>query len=350
MREPSAATPKYSLVVPFHNEQQSVVELHRQLSEVMTGRFEPVEFIYVDDQSSDATPQLLAKIAQEDPRVAVLRLKKNYGQTTALAAGFDFASGDIIISMDGDLQHDPAEIPMMLETMDQTGADIVSGWRQKRVDNYILRRLPSRVANWMMAKLSGVDIHDFGTTFKVYKRETIKDVPLYGEMHRFIPALASWNGAKIVEVPIKNIVRPEGKSHYGISRTVRVFFDIITIRFLMRYMTRPLHFFGPPGLLGIFSGGLILTGLMAKKALFHEAIFVEHGPLLVLGGMLCLFGVQILAVGLIGELLTRTHFESRENPMYRIELVQGNSLGYGTSERTVANLRSKAVASSPTAG
>ncbi len=345
MREPSAATPKYSLVVPFHNEQQSVVELHRQLSEVMTGRFEPVEFIYVDDQSSDATPQLLAKIAQEDLRVAVLRLKKNYGQTTALAAGFDFASGDIIISMDGDLQHDPAEIPMMLETMETTGADIVSGWRQKRVDNYIMRRLPSRVANWMMAKLSGVDIHDFGTTFKVYKRETIKDVPLYGEMHRFIPALASWNGAKIVEVPIKNIVRPEGKSHYGISRTVRVFFDIITIRFLMRYMTRPLHFFGPPGLLGIFSGGLILTGLMAKKALFHEAIFVEHGPLLVLGGMLCLFGVQILAVGLIGELLTRTHFESRENPMYRIELVQGNALGYGAAAGAGRGQQPRAVAS-----
>src|ERR1700723_2348523 len=191
MRDQTAATPRYSLVVPFHNEQESVVELHRQLSEGMTGKFEPVEFIYVDDQSSDATPQLLAKIAQEDSRVAILRLKRNYGQTTALAAGFDFASGDIIISMDGDLQHDPAEIPMMLETLEKTGADIVSGWRQKRVDNYIMRRLPSRVANWMMAKLSGVDIHDFGTTFKVYRRETIKDVPLYGEMHRFIPALAA---------------------------------------------------------------------------------------------------------------------------------------------------------------
>jgi hypothetical protein len=212
---------------------------------------------------------------------------------------------------------------MMLETMEKTGADIVSGWRQKRVDNYIMRRLPSRVANWMMAKLSGVDIHDFGTTFKVYRRETIKDVPLYGEMHRFIPALASWNGAKIVEVPIRNIVRPEGKSHYGISRTVRVFFDIITIRFLMRYMTRPLHFFGPPGLLGLFTGGAIMLVLMLEKVVRQESIFVEHGPLLVLGMMLCLFGVQILAVGLVGELLMRTHFESRENPMYRIELVQG---------------------------
>jgi glycosyltransferase involved in cell wall biosynthesis len=350
MRDQTVAPPRFSVVVPFHNEQESVIELHRQLSEVMTGKYEPVEFIYVDDQSSDATPQLLAKIAQEDSRVAILRLKRNYGQTTALAAGFDFASGDIVISMDGDLQHDPGEIPMMLQKMDATGADIVSGWRQKRVDNYILRRLPSRVANWMMAKLSGVNIHDFGTTFKLYRRETIKDVPLYGEMHRFIPALAAWNGAKIVEVPIRNIVRPEGKSHYGISRTVRVFFDIITIRFLMRYMTRPLHFFGPPGLLGLFSGSLIMLGLMIKKVFWQQPIFVEHGPLLVLGMMLCLFGVQILAVGLVGELLTRTHFESRENPMYRIELVQGNFPAPGTAERTVANLRSKAVASTPTAG
>jgi glycosyltransferase involved in cell wall biosynthesis len=341
MRDPDAATPRYSLVVPFHNEQESVVELHRQLSCVMTGRFESAEFIYVDDQSSDATPQLLAKIAQEDPRVAILRLKRNYGQTTALAAGFDFASGDIIISMDGDLQHDPAEIPMMLDALDKTGADIVSGWRQKRVDNYVMRRLPSRVANWMMAKLSGVDIHDFGTTFKVYRRETIKDVPLYGEMHRFIPALASWNGAKIVEVPIRNIVRPEGKSHYGISRTVRVFFDIITIRFLMRYMTRPLHFFGPPGLLGLFTGGAIMLVLMLEKVVKQESIFVEHGPLLVLGMMLCLFGVQILAVGLVGELLMRTHFESRENPMYRVELVQAE--GQTANSRRAAGENSFAV-------
>src|SRR5450755_1101908 len=343
MREPTAATPRYSLVVPFHNEQESVVELHRQLSDVMTGRYEPVEFIYVDDQSSDATPQLLSKIAQEDPRVAILRLKRNYGQTTALAAGFDFASGDIIISMDGDLQHDPAEIPMMLEALEKTAADIVSGWRQKRVDNYIMRRLPSRVANWMMARLSGVNIHDFGTTFKVYRRETIKDVPLYGEMHRFIPALASWNGAKIVEVPIKNIVRPGGKSHYGISRTLRVFFDIITIRFLMRYMTRPLHFFGPTGLLGMLVGAAILFVLLLQKIFWGVSIFIQHGPLLVLGMMLCLFGVQLLAVGLVGELLMRTHFESRENPVYRLERV------FGASQSPEAPVRSdkNALAAKP---
>ncbi|MFZ0580568.1 MAG: glycosyltransferase family 2 protein [Candidatus Acidiferrales bacterium] len=329
--------PRYSVVVPFHDEQESVRELHSRLSAVMSGRFDPVEFVYVDDQSSDATPQILAEIAAEDPRVAVLRLKRNYGQTTALAAGFDYASGEIIISMDGDLQHDPADIPTLLGTMDTTGCDIVSGWRQKRVDNFILRRLPSRIANWMMAKLSGVDIHDFGTTFKVYRREIIKDVPLYGEMHRFIPALAAWNGAKIVEVPIRNIVRPGGKSHYGISRTLRVFFDIITIRFLMRYMTRPLHFFGPPGLLGLFAGGGILAFLMLEKIFTPAPIFVEHGPLLVLGMMLCLFGVQLLAVGLVGELLMRMHFESRENPMYRVERVLGASRQTGHASPDAEN-------------
>jgi glycosyltransferase involved in cell wall biosynthesis len=323
MRENERTAPLYSVVVPFHDEQESVRELHQRLSEVMGGRYEPVEFVYVDDQSTDATPQILNEIAAEDPRVAVLRLKRNYGQTTALAAGFDAASGEIIISMDGDLQHDPGDIPVMLEAFEATGCDIVSGWRQKRVDNFLLRRLPSRVANWMMAKLSGVDIHDFGTTFKVYRREAIKDIPLYGEMHRFIPALAAWNGAKIVEVPIRNVVRPGGKSHYGLSRTLRVLFDIITIRFLVRYMTRPLHFFGPAGLVGMVGGAGILIALLMQKLFWHSNIFLEHGPLLILGMMLCLFGVQLLAVGLMGELLMRTHFESRTHPIYRIEHVIG---------------------------
>ena len=336
MRIDEIALPKYSVVVPFHDEQESVRELHRQLSEVMTGHYEPVEFVYVDDQSTDATPRILSELAEEDPRVVVVRLKRNYGQTVALAAGFDYASGETVISMDGDLQHDPADIPVLLETFASTGCDIVSGWRQKRVDNFLLRRLPSRTANWMMAKLSGLDIHDFGTTFKVYRRETIKDIHLYGELHRFIPVLAAWNGAKIVEVPIHNIVRPGGKSHYGISRTLRVLFDIITLRFLMHYMTRPLHFFGPPGLLGIFAGGAIMLELFIEKVFYHTSIFVEHGPLLVLGMMLPLFGVQLLAVGLVGELLMRTHVESGSSPLYRIERVIAASQTVETPERTQA--------------
>jgi glycosyltransferase involved in cell wall biosynthesis len=338
MREVPAGPPRYSIVVPFHNEQESIRELHASLCEVMNGRFEPSEFVYVDDQSSDATPSLLAEIAEEDPRVVVVRLKRNYGQTTALAAGFDHASGDVIISMDGDLQHDPADIPKMLEVFESTQCDIVSGWREKRVDNFLLRRVPSRVANWMMAKLSGVDIHDFGTTFKVYRRDVIKDVHLYGEMHRFIPALAAWNGAKVMEVPIRNIVRPGGKSHYGINRTLRVLFDIITIRFLLRYMTRPLHFFGPAGLLGMLAGGGILVALVFGKLFFDTAIFVKHGPLMILGMMLCLFGVQLLAVGLMGELLMRTHFESRVNPMYRVErlIVGSRAASRDSGERSFA--------------
>jgi glycosyltransferase involved in cell wall biosynthesis len=333
MPEQARKLPRYSIVVPFHDEQESVRELHRQLSEIMTGRFDPVEFVYVDDQSKDATPQLLEQIAAEDSRVTVVRLKRNYGQTMALAAGFDYASGEVIIAMDGDLQHDPADIPLMLETFEKTGCDVVSGWRQKRVDNFLLRRVPSRTANWIMAKLSGVDIHDFGTTFKVYRRDTIKDIPLYGELHRFIPALAAWNGAKIVEVPIRNIVRPDGRSHYGISRTLRVLFDIITIRFLMRYMTRPLHFFGPPGLLGIFAGAVILFVLFVEKVFWRMSIFVEHGPLMILAMMLSLFGVQLLAVGLVGELLMRIHFEDGAEPVYRIERVISTS-GFGVPSTT----------------
>lgn len=321
MRDAEASLPKYSIVIPVLNEEGSLRELHRQLSEVMKGRFEPVEFVFVDDHSLDSTPAILAELADEDHRVISLRLKRKYGQTVALAAGFDHATGDIIISMDGDLQHDPSDIPAMVEALEATDADIVSGWRQKRVDNFFFRRIPSRVANWLMAKLSGVNIHDFGTTFKVYRRETIKDVRLYGELHRFIPALASLNGAKVIEVPIRNVPRPQGKSHYGISRTSRVFFDLITIRFLLRYMLRPLHFFGPAGMISFLAGGGILGFLFLDKVFTGADIFVQHGPLLILGMLLSLFGLQFLATGLVGELMMRNYFEAHQKPVYRLERI-----------------------------
>jgi glycosyltransferase involved in cell wall biosynthesis len=330
MRENGGMPLKYSVVVPVHDEQESIRELYQRLCSVMERRYEPVEFLFVDDHSGDATPQILAEIAEADPRVVVLRLKRNYGQTIALAAGFDHAAGDIIVSMDGDLQHDPADIPAMLEAMEATDCDIVSGWRQKRVDNLFFRRIPSRVANWMMAKLSGVDIHDFGTTFKAYRSEIIKDIRLYGDLHRFIPALAAWNGAKVIELPIHNVVRPVGRSHYGISRTFRVLFDLITVRFLLRYMTRPLHFFGPPGVLGVLGGAGILLVLFFEKVLYGTNLFLQHGPLLVFGMMLCLFGLQVLAVGLIGELLMRTYFETHQKPIYRIERTMGGARLTGT--------------------
>lgn len=318
-RATSSIRPKYSVVVPVLNEAGSLRELHQRLSEIMSGRYEPVEFIFVDDHSADATPEILAELADLDSRIVVLRFKRNYGQTVALAAGFDHAAGEIVLSMDGDLQHDPNDIPRLIDTLEATDADIVSGWRQKRVDNLFFRRIPSRVANWLMAKLSGVKIHDFGTTFKAYRSETIKDVRLYGELHRFIPALASLNGAKVVEVPIKNIPRPQGRSHYGLSRTFRVFFDLITIRFLLRYMVRPLHLFGPAGVVSFLVGSVILLVLFAEKIITHAQLFIQHGPLLILGMLLCLFGLQFLAMGLVGELMMRNYFEAHQKPIYRLE-------------------------------
>lgn len=317
--------PKYSVVIPILNEAGSLRELHRRLSEIMSGRYEPVEFIFVDDHSTDTTAEILAELADLDPRVVVLRFKRNYGQTVALAAGFDHAAGEIVLSMDGDLQHDPNDIPRLIETLEATDADIVSGWRQKRVDNLFFRRIPSRIANWLMAKLSGVKIHDFGTTFKAYRSETIKDVRLYGELHRFIPALASLNGAKVLEVPIKNIPRPQGKSHYGISRTFRVIFDLITIRFMLRYMVRPLHLFGPAGVISFLAGATILLILFAEKIITHVQLFVQHGPLLILGMLLCLFGLQFLALGLVGELMMRNYFEAHQKPIYRLETLSNTT-------------------------
>lgn len=309
---------KYSIVIPFHNEEESLPELYKRLCEVMDELAEPAEFIFVDDHSSDKTLKILTEFAARDTRVVVISLKRNYGQTGALAAGFDYAEGEIIISMDGDLQHDPYEIPKMLEVFAETGCDIVSGWRKQRVDNFLLRRLPSRVANWAMSKLSGVDIHDFGTTFKVYRKDTIKQIKLYGELHRFIPALASWNGATVVEVPIHNIERPQGKSHYGLSRTIRVLFDLITVRFLLKYVTRPMHFFGPMGLLSILCGGGLLSWMVVDKLLYGTDLFDKHGPLMLLGSLLLLAGLQLMCAGLIGELVTRTYFESQGKPIYSI--------------------------------
>ena len=233
------------------------------------------ELVLVDDGSSDRSYKLLEEIAAVDSRVLVVKLRRNFGQTSALAAGFDHAQGDFILAMDGDLQHDPEEVPNFLAKLEE-GYDVVSGWRKERIDNFVMRRIPSRCANWLMAKLSGVDIHDFGTTFKAYRREVIHNIPLYGEMHRFIPALASWYGARILrDSDVKNVNRERGKSHYGISRTFRVFFDLLTIRFLLGYMSRPLHFFGSLGALSILFGGAISRIPRCIEGPYTSA---RHGP------------------------------------------------------------------------
>jgi glycosyltransferase involved in cell wall biosynthesis len=282
---------------------------------------EPFELVFVDDGSSDRTFELLEQIAHVDSRVTVVKLRRNFGQTSALAAGFDNARGEYVIAMDGDLQHDPADIPEFLRKIDE-GYDIVSGWRKVRIDNLWMRRIPSRAANWTMSKLSGVDIHDFGTTFKAYRREILKQIPLYGELHRFIPALASWYGASICEIPIKNINREGGTSHYGISRTIRVFFDLITIRFLLKYLQRPLHFFGSVGIMGMMAGGGIGLWLAIEKLLHPQwNVLDEHGPLIVFAAVLIIAGVQLLAIGLLGEMHVRHHHQTIQHAAYSVERV-----------------------------
>jgi glycosyltransferase involved in cell wall biosynthesis len=313
---------KYSIVVPFHNEQENVTELYSRLKAVMEQVSAPFELVFVDDGSTDRTFQVLQEIAAVDSRAVVVKLRRNFGQTSALAAGFRHATAEYVIAMDGDLQHDPADIPVFIEKLN-AGFDIVSGWRQTRPESLFLRRIPSRIANWTMAKLSGVPIHDFGTTFKAYRRELLGQVPLYGELHRFIPALASWHGASICEVPITSGSRSAGKSHYGISRTLRVFFDLITIRFLLKYLTRPLHFFGTAGMAGIGTGTFLAVYLLFTKIFWHIDVMDQHGPLLVFAAVLLVSGVQLLALGLLGELQVRHRHDPAEPVPYSIERVIG---------------------------
>ena len=303
--------PKYSIVVPFHNEEENVTKLYDRVKEVMEHVGDSFELLFVDDGSRDRTYRLLEEIAAVDSRVLIIKLRRNFGQTSALAAGFDHAQGDFVLAMDGDLQHNPAEIPEFLAKLEE-GYDVVSGWRAQRGDNFVLRRIPSRIANWTMAKLSGVDIHDFGTTFKAYRREVIQNIPLYGQMHRFIPALASWYGASICEIPISNPARLHGKSHYGISRTFRVFFDLMTIRFLLKYLTRPLHFFGSIGAVSMLAGSGMAMLLLVEKLLTRGDLLAQHGPLFIIAGVLLLAGIQMMGIGLLGELQVR-HFHSPQN-------------------------------------
>src|SRR6476660_2650635 len=308
---------KYSIVVPFFNEQENIPPLYMKLTEVMDALGESYELIFVDDGSRDNTFKVLSDIYEHDHRVNIVRLRRNFGQTAGLKAGFDFARGEIIISMDGDLQHDPEEIPRFLEKIEE-GYDLVSGWRYARRDHWLMRQLPSRIANKMMAKLSGVDLHDFGTTFKAYRREVLSEIHLYGELHRFIPALASWAGASVAEVPISNIARKNGESNYGISRTVRVLLDLMSVKFLLDYSTKPLQFFGLLGLSCLIGGAGIVLWVVLRKALLDEGLLATHGPLMLLGMALVMGGIQFIARGLIGEMLARTYYESQNKPVYSV--------------------------------
>ena len=317
-----------SVVIPIHNEEKSILPLYDQLIKVLETGPHPFEILMVDDASTDGSLELLRSLVETDARLKVIRLRRNFGQTAALAAGFEMAQGEIIVAMDGDLQHDPADLPALLEAIEK-GYDIASGWRKERVDNTLTRKIPSSIANRLMRMASGVDLHDFGTTFKAYRRETIKDIKLYGELHRFIPALASWNGAQIAEVPIKNVERADGASHYGLGRTFRVVFDILTIRFLLKYFTRPMHFFGTVGFLCGALGASLLALLLVDKLLRGHHLMVDHGPLLIGGAMLVLTGIQLVCTGLIGEVLMRTYFESQNRPIYAIREIISQELKVG---------------------
>src|SRR5579872_4056965 len=299
-----------SIVIPVHNEEPSLLPLYDRLTAVMETLQKPYEILFVDDASTDRSFELLANLVETDEHLKVIRLRRNFGQTAALSAGFHEADGDVIIAMDGDLQHAPEDIPALLRKIDE-GYDIASGWRKDRVDNALTRKIPSRIANWLMAKASGVELRDFGTTFKAYRAEVIKDVNLYGELHRFIPALASFYGARIAEVPIRNTPRASGDSHYGIGRTFNVMFDILTIKFLLKYFTRPMHFFGRLGLIGTGAGSLVMLYLLIDKLLGHD-IIADHGPLMMAGGLLLLAGLMMFSTGLMGEMMMRTYFESQD--------------------------------------
>ena len=321
-----------SIVIPIHNEEHSLLPLYDRLSSVLEQLRRPYEILFVDDASTDRSFELLANLVETDGRLKVIRLRRNFGQTAALSAGFHEAKGSIVIAMDGDLQHAPEDIPALLAKIDE-GYDIASGWRKNRVDNAIMRKIPSRVANWLMAKASGMDLRDFGTTFKAYRSEVLRDVNLYGELHRFIPALASFYGARVAEVPIRSVPRAAGDSHYGIGRTFRVLFDILTIKFLLKYFTRPMHFFGSFGLLGAVSGGGTLAWLAISKLMGHD-IVAEHGPLMIAAALLLMGGLMMFSTGLIGEMLMRTYFESQNRRIYAVrEIVTRKQRGLAGGAR-----------------
>jgi glycosyltransferase involved in cell wall biosynthesis len=309
-----------SVVIPIHNEEPSILPLYDRLTAVLESLQKPYEIIAVDDASTDRSFDLLANLVETDAHLKVVRLRRNFGQTAALSAGFDEAQGTVIVSLDGDLQHAPEDIPALLAKIEE-GYDIASGWRKERVDNAITRKFPSRVANWLMAKASGIALRDFGTTFKAYRAEILKEINLYGELHRFIPALASFYGARIIEVPIRNTPRLSGDSHYGLGRVFNVMFDIVTIKFLLKYFTRPMHFFGRVGLLGVTLGSAILAWLAVYKLLGHELVS-EHGPLMIAGGLLLLAGLMMFSTGLLGEVLMRTYFESQGRRIYAVREIR----------------------------
>lgn len=304
-----------SLVIPIYNEAENIPLLINSITQSLAATDLTYEIICVDDGSQDGSTDVLKDIAMNNPYVKAIILRRNYGQTPAMAAGFENAKGKVIITLDGDLQNDPADIPLLLETLEQ-GYDLVSGWRKHRQDDALTRLLPSKIANGIIAKITGVKLHDYGCSLKAYRQELVADMNLYGELHRFLPALAYIEGAKITEIPVNHHPRRFGKSKYGLGRTFRVIMDLLTVFFIKKFLTRPMHVFGFFGLISMILGFLLGVYLTFIKLGLGQSI--GDRPLLILCVLLILTGVQLFSFGLLGELLMRTYHESQKRPIYRI--------------------------------
>ncbi len=304
-----------SIVVPVYNEEENIPYLYEQLTAVLDPLGLEYEIICADDGCTDRSFELLRDLAERDHRVKVIRFRRNYGQTAGFSAGFDHAKGDIVITIDADLQNDPASIPALLDKMAE-GYDVVSGWRKDRQDAALSRKLPSKIANWLITQVTGVHVHDRGCSLRAHRLEIVKDMRLYGEMHRFIPDIAAWLGARWAEVPVNHRPRRFGKSKYGISRTFRVLLDLITIRYLQGYMTRPIRIFGKWGIVLGALGFLLGLWLTIQKVFMGQSL--GNRPALVLAVLLLVMGVQLVSLGLLGEMVMRTYFESQDLKTYRV--------------------------------
>ncbi|NOZ27397.1 MAG: glycosyltransferase family 2 protein [Chloroflexi bacterium] len=316
-------SPEISVVIPLYNEAENIPELYRQLTKALESMGRPYEIIIADDGSTDGSFQALAEIHERDPRVKVIRFRRNYGQTAGFAAGFERARGEWIVTMDADLQNDPADIPRLIAKAEE-GYDVVSGWRVHRQDALLTRKIPSRIANWLIARVTGVYLHDYGCSLKVYHRDVVKNIRLYGELHRFVPAVASGVGITVAEVPVNHRARERGQSKYAglrktISRTVKVFLDLLTVRFLLSYSTRPIHIFGTLGLVLSGLGGLLGLYLTFEKLALGQNIGTR--PLLLLSVLLVILGVQMISMGLLGEVMVRIYFEAQDKPIYVVREV-----------------------------
>jgi glycosyltransferase involved in cell wall biosynthesis len=323
-------TPELSIVIPVHNESPNIKGLYEELTDVLQRSGRTYEVLVVDDGSTDDTFDQLARFQAHDPHLRVIRFRRNFGQTAAFAAGFAYARGRFVVTMDGDRQNDPADIPRMVARAEQ-GVDIVAGWRKDRKDTFITRRIPSMVANKLISWATGVALHDYGCSLKVFRSEVVKPLRLYGEMHRFLPAIASQIGVTIEEMVVNHRPREAGSSKYGLSRTIRVILDLVTVKFLLSYSTRPLQIFGLLGLAAIALGSVITAYLGYVRLVLLQPI-AERTPLLLVGVLLVFIGVQLVTFGLLAELLARTYYESQNKPVYVIrEILQTPEMSHVAS-------------------